>query len=303
MRLAYTLSISALIAFGVMPAYTQEALSQDVLPPADTLLARSIAYHDPGGLFMSRVHRLSLREMRPGAPDRRTIITFDGPGTELVLEQQRDGRLIEAAVDPSGCSASLDGSTAIPDSLVSRYRLSCEGLRWVRDYYAFLFALPMKLAAPGTRLAPEATRSTFQGEPFHELRVTFDAEVGTDTWLVYLDPATHTLLGYRFYHDEAADDGEYIILDGEVSASGIRLPRERRWHVNADDRFLGRRHHSAVRGSRAVRRLTDNRTGRPVHVVAADNERDEETIVVTVYKPDPARWSDTFRTRSSQNDE
>jgi hypothetical protein len=49
--------------------------------------------------------------------------------------------------------------------------------------------------------------------------------------------------------------------------------------------------------------LGKDRTGQPVHVVAADNEHDEETIVVTVYKPDPARWSDTFRTRRSQDDE
>ena len=34
---------------------------------------------------------------------------------------------------------------------------------------------------------------------------------------------------------------------------------------------------------------------RPVHVVAAENTQDQETIVVTVYEPDPARWDPTFR--------
>lgn len=35
---------------------------------------------------------------------------------------------------------------------------------------------------------------------------------------------------------------------------------------------------------------------RPLHVVAAEGEKDE-TIVVTVYEPEPDRWTDGFRRR------
>ncbi len=37
--------------------------------------------------------------------------------------------------------------------------------------------------------------------------------------------------------------------------------------------------------------------GRPLHVVVADNAGDDETIVVTVYEPDPALWRPGFRQR------
>ena len=37
--------------------------------------------------------------------------------------------------------------------------------------------------------------------------------------------------------------------------------------------------------------------GRPVHVVVAENETGNETIVVTVYEPDPGRWTDGFTRR------
>jgi hypothetical protein len=37
--------------------------------------------------------------------------------------------------------------------------------------------------------------------------------------------------------------------------------------------------------------------GRPLHVVAAYNAEDDETIVVTVYEPDPALWEDGFKRR------
>ena len=37
--------------------------------------------------------------------------------------------------------------------------------------------------------------------------------------------------------------------------------------------------------------------GRPLHVVAAQNAVDQETIIVTVYEPDPSKWTPDFRRR------
>jgi hypothetical protein len=37
--------------------------------------------------------------------------------------------------------------------------------------------------------------------------------------------------------------------------------------------------------------------GRILHVVAADNEVADETIVITCYEPDPNEWEPDFRTR------
>ena len=39
------------------------------------------------------------------------------------------------------------------------------------------------------------------------------------------------------------------------------------------------------------------RGSRPIHVVAADNPRTGETIVISSYEPDPRRWSADFRRR------
>ena len=36
---------------------------------------------------------------------------------------------------------------------------------------------------------------------------------------------------------------------------------------------------------------------RPIHVVAADNAQAGQTIVITLYEPDPAEWEDGFRKR------
>lgn len=36
---------------------------------------------------------------------------------------------------------------------------------------------------------------------------------------------------------------------------------------------------------------------RPLHVVVADNKSEDELIVITVYEPDPALWSEDFGRR------
>jgi len=36
---------------------------------------------------------------------------------------------------------------------------------------------------------------------------------------------------------------------------------------------------------------------RPLHVVAADNHAARETIIITVYQPDPDQWEPDFRSK------
>jgi hypothetical protein len=36
---------------------------------------------------------------------------------------------------------------------------------------------------------------------------------------------------------------------------------------------------------------------RPLHVVIATNEADDEILVITVYEPDPALWTNDFRSK------
>lgn len=41
------------------------------------------------------------------------------------------------------------------------------------------------------------------------------------------------------------------------------------------------------------------RGSQPIHVVAADNHVDRETIVITTYEPDPDRWNQDFKRRKA----
>ena len=50
----------------------------------------------------------------------------------------------------------------------------------------------------------------------------------------------------------------------------------------------------------ASRLMLGWRNKRPLHVVAADNDADEETIIITAYEPDPDLWESDFRKKKEQ---
>jgi hypothetical protein len=35
------------------------------------------------------------------------------------------------------------------------------------------------------------------------------------------------------------NDGEYIILENELMIGGIKMPKDRAWYYNKDDKYLG----------------------------------------------------------------
>ena len=208
-------------------------------PRAEELLDKSIAYHDPDDRWRHGVWRLTLGEPRPAGSVRRTVLIIDQPAGRFDYSTRDGGNHIEGSLTDDGCSFRLNGSTGYSQEERDEHRLTCKRLERMRNYYTYLWGLPMKLEDPGTRLDATVGSDTFGGSPVVVLRVGYEEPVGSDTWYFYLDPSSYALVGYRFYHDESANDGEYILLDQEVQAEGLRLPRVRAWYTNADKRYLG----------------------------------------------------------------
>ncbi len=199
----------------------------------------TLDHHDPAEAFFGRIHRFTLRETRPGAADRITTVTLDYPAESFTYRSERDGHVLEGRLEPALCEAWVDGSTDISMALREKYRLTCEGLAWLRDYYGYMHSLPMNLRDQGIYWNPDVKRVTFAGQEALALRYTYDAEVGSDIWDLFVDPTTFETVGCRFYHDESKNDGEYIVFEGEVAVDGMRLPRTLHWYTNAEGKFLG----------------------------------------------------------------
>ena len=108
-----------------------------------------------------------------------------------------------------------------------------------RNYYSYLYGLPMKLRDPGTHLDPKVEKKNFHGKDYWVLEVRYDPEVGEDLWYFYFNPDTYAMEAYQFYHDVAKNDGEYILLEGEHRLGGMRIPKIRTWYTNKEEKLLG----------------------------------------------------------------
>lgn len=224
-----------LFALAWILALTSPAIAEP--PSAADLLDASIAYHDPDGRFLTQAHRLLLTETRPEASDRKTELVIDVAGERFEMARRTEVE-VAGTMGDGRCEMTLDGRSEVTEAEREEHRLSCERLELMRNYYTYLWGLPMKLRDAGTVLG-EVSATTFDGRDVYGLKVTYDAAVGGDTWYFYFDRASSALTGYRFYHDEAKNDGEYILLEGELEAEGLRLPKSRAWYTHQGDRHLG----------------------------------------------------------------
>lgn len=208
--------------------------------PAGRLVARSSAFHDPDGVWGTRPITMSWVGTNSEGAERVAVdLSFGADESEFALSGRYAGSTIEYETSDEGWSVTVDGETELSDETVERMRLGREdGMFW-RSYYGFLAGLPMKITDPGAHLEPEIIETSFEGRAVQAVKVTYDPDVGADTWYFYFDPDTAELVGCRFYHDESANDGEYITFEGLSEGGGLRLPKNRSWYMNADDRHLG----------------------------------------------------------------
>ncbi len=227
-----TFLLSTLAFLTLSSAFTQTA-------GAETILTRSIEYHDPEGKWGRYKGSFTVELTTPGQDPRRSEILMDQPesGFQLKMTQGETTRTYEMNKDQ--CRLTFNGDPNFSEEVAEEYRLTCERARMYRDYYTYLYGLPMKLRDPGTILTPEAEKRSFHGTTYWVLEVRYDPEVGKDLWYFYFNPETYAMEAYQFFHDKAENDGEYILLEGIFELDGMRLPKTRTWYTNKEDKLLG----------------------------------------------------------------
>lgn len=230
---------------GVMSVVAAGAAGAQAAPAAEDVVARSIAYHDPGGVWAGGTLHLKIQTTYSDEYSERVgHRTVEGelwlsPYEETFRYQKTAGSdVVDYRLDGEQATVTWNGSATIPEE--ERRRLRIREPAVYRDYFNYLYGMPMKLKDPGTHLDPEVKREPFNGNETLAVRTTYDPAVGDDIWYFYFHPETYALVGYRFFHDEAKNDGEYIAFSGEAreETSGLRLPKARAWYYNADDRHL-----------------------------------------------------------------
>ena len=206
---------------------------------ADDILQKSILYHDPTGILMDTPLLFELVETRPNGQDRLTSILINIPSKHFEMTRHYDSISIKTSVHAGQVQFLVNDNLPPTDEWVRQYHLNPQRAEMLKNYYEYLWLLPIKLTDPGTILHQQVKRKEFFGAVLLELKVTYKPEVGSDSWYFYFDPELYALKGYRFYHDEQKGDGEYILLEGEEVFKKLKLPKTRKWYTHQDDRFLG----------------------------------------------------------------
>jgi hypothetical protein len=206
---------------------------------AQEIMERSIKFHDPAKNWNKSTIEIILQESRPNGADRMTELEINNRRNTFKLEQNRDGHQITYLVNKKSIKILLDGKNPTDTSLIRQFRLSEERVRTMRNYYTYLYGLPMKTLDEGANISEDLSESNFDNQKTYRIRITYDPEVGKDIWYFYIDRTDFHLVGYQFFHDEDKNDGEYITLEGIVNVAGMNLPRKRSWYTNANKAFLG----------------------------------------------------------------
>ncbi|MEP3372831.1 MAG: DUF6503 family protein [Maribacter dokdonensis] len=202
------------------------------------LLERAIAYHDPENNWSSFKGKMLIEMENPKSSPRSTVIEMKLPHNYFKSTVKKDNYTIESELDNGECTLKLNGSTSIFPKIKDSLNISCDRAKMMKNYYTYLYGLPMKLKDLGTVIDNNVVKKTFKGKEYLVLKATYEKEVGNDTWYFYFDPKTYAMEVYQFFHDESKNDGEYILLSEMITVNGIKIPKVRAWYYNKGDVYL-----------------------------------------------------------------
>jgi hypothetical protein len=222
-------------------SFTLTCFSQNLT--ADQLLDKAISYHDPDGKWQSFNDTFTVVMTTPNAPKRTSVISIDLPKEYFSVTATRDTVTTTYTINKNKCNLLYNGKQL--DSVTAKEKnMSCDKANLYKNYYSYLYGLPMKLNDPGTNISDAIEKTSFKGKDYLVLKVTYDEAVGSDVWYFYFNPKTYAMEVYQFFKTDEngevkTDSGEYILLSEEATVYSIKMPKVRAWYYNKDDGYLG----------------------------------------------------------------
>ena len=203
----------------------------------EQLLNRAIKFHDPNNNWSTFKGTLFVTMKTPNRPKRESEITIDLPKEYFSVKAQTSGNTTTYNVINKNANIKFNGNIPTEEEK-KKYNLNIERANLYKNYYTYLYGLPMKLKDEGTIIHKKVERKKFKEKEYLVLKVTYLKEIGKDTWYFYFDPTTYAMEVYQFFKD-TKESGEYILLSALEMINGIKMPKNRAWYYNKDDGYLG----------------------------------------------------------------
>lgn len=207
---------------------------------AHDLINRSIKHHDPKGnwsKFKADVHINSFVERKGKRTESQRDFSMDLDKGSFEMMMDVDGKKGKIYMNNEGCGGELPGSSMSEEELKKK-GLSCDRAKMYNNYFQYLLGLPMKLKDPGTIVDPNVTKKEYKGQKYNVVKVTYDPEVGKDTWQFYFHPESNELVLCEFTKDGTFQNGETIELNNKVKHQKMILPGQLVWYVLPDRPLL-----------------------------------------------------------------
>ncbi len=185
----------------------------------DEIIDKAISYHDPNGKWDQLKTRLIFTGIRPEGPERFATIDFDNAAAFMKINRNNE-EIYEVIGDEAKVVAGgKDEARAL----------------MLRNYYLYLWGLPMKLKDKSTPTVQRMNDEEVKGVNCYVVRVAYQSDI----WYFHFDMESGRMIQYKFYKDEEAGKGELITLEDEVLVDGIRMPKKRNWYTLPEMKFLG----------------------------------------------------------------
>lgn len=212
------------------------SFSQEIT--GDELLAKAIEFHDPNNNWSTFKGELFVTMETPKRLPRESKISIDLPNQYFSVIAKRDTITTAFIVDKNEISVSFNRDDNPSEEIKKKYSLNKQRANLYKNYYTYLYGLPMKLKDKGTIIHQKVERKTFKRKEYLVLKATYKKEVGKDTWYFYFNPKNYAMEVYQFFK-EAPDSGEYILLSDLEVINNIKMPKVRAWYYNKDNTYLG----------------------------------------------------------------
>ncbi|MDI1321206.1 MAG: DUF6503 family protein [Algoriphagus sp.] len=193
--------------------------SSETLLTGPEIIKRSIRYHDPNGIWSKLKASFVIQDsFAAGKESRFYEFSLDNSQSKMVYRIEGLNYIV------------WNDSVQVFEGEVDNER----ALR-MRNYYTYLWGLPMKLTDPNTRIEEKVSLEELNGKTYQVVRVPYEKDI----WYFYIEPETYRMAAYKFYQDEQAGKGEIIYLEGEMEFEGMKIPANRTWYKTETPEFLG----------------------------------------------------------------
>ncbi|RCS26532.1 hypothetical protein DUT90_12305 [Polaribacter sp. WD7] len=216
------------------------SFSQEIT--GNELLAKTIQFHDPENNWSTFAGTFLVTMKTPNQSPRISKITVNLPNEYFRVRATRDSISNIYELDKKKCSTSTIGlqfkKELTEEEWKKKIEEDCKKANVYKNYYTYLYGLPMKLKDDGTIIHQKVEKRKFKEKEYLVLKATYNKEVGKDIWYFYFNPKTYAMEVYQFFK-KTKDSGEYIVLSGLETINNIKMPKVRTWYYNKDNKYLG----------------------------------------------------------------